>query len=64
MDEKDKEKAIYDYLTDNCQYDMDALEDAKQNDFQKTEDNRFEDSFNGYGILANPMHMRINCYVS
>lgn len=53
MDEKEKEKAIYDYLTDNCQYDMDALEDAKQNDFQKTEDNRFEDSFNGYGILVN-----------
>lgn len=53
MDAKDKEKAIYDYLTDNCQYDMDALEDAKQNNFQKTEDNRFEDSFNGYGILVN-----------
>lgn len=53
MNEQDKEKAIYDYLTENCQYDMEALEDAQKNNFQKTEDNRFEDSFNGYGILVN-----------
>lgn len=53
MDEREKEKAVYDYLTMNCQYDTDALEDAQENNFQKTDDNPFEDSFNGYGILVN-----------
>lgn len=52
MNETDKEKAIYDYLTEHCQYDTEALEDAQKNNFQKTEENRFEDSFNGYGILV------------
>lgn len=53
MSAEEKEKAIYQYLTDNAQYDTEALEDAKKNNFQKTEDNHFEDSFNGYGILVN-----------
>lgn len=53
MSTEEKEKAIYQYLTDNAQYDTEALEDAKKNNFQKTEDNSFEDSFNGYGILVN-----------
>lgn len=53
MSPQEKEKAVYDYLTQQCQYDTDALEDARKNNFKKTEDNQFEDSFNGYGILVN-----------
>lgn len=53
MSLEEREKAIYDYLTEQCQYDTDALEDARKNNFQKTEDNSYEDSFNGYGILVN-----------
>lgn len=53
MTTEEKEQAIYQYLTDNAQYDTEALEDAKKNNFQKTEENPFEDSFNGYGILVN-----------
>ncbi len=52
MDTQEKEKAVYDYLTEHCTYDHDALEDARKNNFKKTENNRFEDSFNGYGILV------------
>lgn len=53
MSEEEKEDAIYRYITDHGQYDTEALEDAKKNNFQKTEDNSYEDSFNGYGILVN-----------
>lgn len=53
MSTEEKEQAIYQYLTDNAQYDTEALEDAKKNNFQKNEENQFEDSFNGYGILVN-----------
>ena len=53
MSETEKENAIYQYMEDNTQYDTAALEDAKKNNFQKTEDSTYEDSFNGYGILVN-----------
>lgn len=53
MSAEEKESAIYQYLTDHGQYDTEALEDAKKNNFQKTEDSSYEDSFNGYGILVN-----------
>lgn len=53
MDPEEKERAIYQYLTDNAEYDTAALEDARMNNFKKTENNEYEDSFNGYGILVN-----------
>ncbi|MCM1246574.1 MAG: hypothetical protein NC293_13105 [Roseburia sp.] len=53
MSAEEKENAVYQYLTDHGQYDTEALEDAKKNNFQKTEDSSYEDSFNGYGILVN-----------
>jgi len=53
MSEIEKENAIYQYMENNTQYDTAALEDAKKNNFKKTEDNTYEDSFNGYGILVN-----------
>ncbi len=53
MSELEKENAIYQYLESHAQYDTAALEDAKKNDFKKTNDGQYEDSFNGYGILVN-----------
>lgn len=53
MKPEEKESAIYQYLTDHAQYDTAALEDAKKNNFKKTDNNEYEDSFNGYGILVN-----------
>ena len=53
MSDDEKRLAIYDYLEANCRYDTDALADAENNDFKKTEDGTYEDSFNTYGILVN-----------
>lgn len=53
MNTEEKESAIYRYLTDHAEYDTEALQDAKKNNFRKTENNSYEDSFNGYGILVN-----------
>ncbi len=53
MKPEEKERAIYQYLTDYTRYDTAALEDARKNNFKKTESSEYEDSFNGYGILVN-----------
>lgn len=53
MSEEEKQLAIYGYLEKNSSYDYEALEDAKKNNFIKTADADYEDSFNAYGILVN-----------
>lgn len=53
MSDDDKRLAIYTYLEDNCEYDNDALEGAKNSGYVKTQDSTYEDSFNVYGILVN-----------
>ena len=53
MSDEEKRLALYSYLEENCEYDNEALEEAEKNGFTKTNDNKFEDSFNAYGILVN-----------
>lgn len=53
MSDDEKRLAIYTYLENNCVYDNEALEAAKNNNFIKTEDNTYEDSFNSYGAIVN-----------
>lgn len=52
MSELDKELAINQYLCDTAEYDMEALENAEENDFV-TVDEKFNDSFTPYGVLLN-----------
>ena len=44
--------AINQYLCDTAEYDMDALENAEENDFAGV-DAKFNDSFTPYGVLLN-----------
>lgn len=50
MTDLEKELAINQYLCDTIEYDMDALENAEQYDYAKT-DPEFRDSFTAYGAL-------------
>lgn len=52
MSELDKELAINQYLCDTAEYDMDALENAEENNFE-TVDEKYNDSFTPYGVLVN-----------
>ena len=52
MTELEKEMAINQYLCDTAEYDMDALENAEENDFAGV-DAKFNDSFTPYGVLLN-----------
>ncbi|MEI5993928.1 transglutaminase domain-containing protein [Candidatus Enterococcus mansonii] len=52
MTDLEKEYAINQYLCDNAEYDMKALESAEKNDF-KTVDEKYNDSFTPYGVLIN-----------
>lgn len=52
MNDSEKQLAIYEYLENNGSYDYDALENAKSNNYTKTDSADFEDSFNAYGILV------------
>lgn len=52
MTELEKEMAIKQYLCDIAEYDMDALENAEENDFAGV-DEEFNDSFTPYGVLLN-----------
>lgn len=52
MSDLEKSLAINQYLVDTAEYDMAALENAEENNFQFV-DARFNDSFNAYGILIN-----------
>ncbi len=52
MDISAKTDAIYNYLVNNAVYDNEALEDAEKNNFKKTRNSEFEDSFNTYGVLV------------
>jgi len=47
-----KELAINQYLCDIAEYDMAALENAEENNFE-TVDEQFDDSFTPYGVLIN-----------
>ena len=51
MNDSEKRRAIYNYLEANTSYDDAALENAEQNNFQKT-DEKYRDSFSTYGILV------------
>lgn len=53
MTEREKAAAIYSYLEKSSVYDKEALADAEEKGFKKSENNPFEDSFNTYGILVN-----------
>ena len=52
MSELEKELAINAYLCEIAEYDMEALENAEENDFE-TVDEEFNDSFTPYGVLIN-----------
>lgn len=52
MSDDEKRLAIYNYLVDNAEYDMDALEDCKENGYVKQKGNKHEDAFNAYGVLV------------
>jgi len=52
MTDLDKSFAINRYLIENSEYDWEALREAERNDFQFVDD-RFNNSFNAYGILIN-----------
>lgn len=52
MSDDEKRLAIYNYLVDNADYDMDALEECKKSGYEKKKDNKYEDSFNAYGVLV------------
>lgn len=52
MTELEKELAINQYLCDTAEYDMEALENAEENNFTEA-DEEFNDSFNPYGVLLN-----------
>lgn len=52
MSDEEKRMAIYKYLEDNCEYDYDALENAKENGYKKSADDPYEYAFNTYGILV------------
>jgi hypothetical protein len=51
MTDDEKRLAIYDYLNEHTRYDVEALDDAKRNNFENV-DARFNDSFNTYGIMV------------
>lgn len=51
MGDEEKQRAIYDYLNDNAQYDDDAADNAERNQFKKV-DGRYADSFETYGVLV------------
>lgn len=53
MTDEEKRRALYDYLSESCEYDNDALKNAEENNFVKTDDSTYEDSFNSYGIIVN-----------
>lgn len=53
MTDTEKQLALYQYLENNSVYDYDALENAKENNYKKISDSKFEDSFNAYGVLVN-----------
>ena len=52
MSELDKEFAINQYLCDTAEYDMEALNNAEENDFAYVDD-EFLDAFTPYGVLIN-----------
>lgn len=52
MDDEQKILALYNYLVNNAVYCNEALEEAKKNNYVKTENSEFEDSFNTYGVLV------------
>ena len=52
MTELEKELAINQYLCDTAEYDMEALENAQENDFAEV-DEEFNDAFTPYGVLLN-----------
>ncbi|MEJ8734108.1 transglutaminase domain-containing protein [Mediterraneibacter sp. ICN-202921] len=52
MTELEKELAINQYLCDTAEYDMDALENAEENNFVGV-DEKFNDAFTPYGVLLN-----------
>lgn len=52
MSELEKEMAINQYLCDTAEYDMAALGNAGENDFEDVDD-EFNDSFTPYGVLLN-----------
>lgn len=52
MTELEKELAINQYLCDTAEYDMEALENAEENNFAGV-DEEFNDSFTPYGVLLN-----------
>lgn len=52
MSDEEKRLAIYEYIENNSEYDMDALEDCKNNGYMKEKGNKYEDSFNAYGIIV------------
>lgn len=51
MSDYEKEIAINNYLCETAEYDMDALDNAMENDMYPDEE--FDDSFTPYGILVN-----------
>ena len=52
MTELEKELAINQYLCDTAEYDMDALENAEENNFVGV-DEKFNDALTPYGVLLN-----------
>ena len=52
MTDYEKVVAIWDYLEDNTEYEIEAYEYAKQNNFSMEGSTGFENTFNTYGILC------------
>lgn len=52
MSQDEKRLAIYEYLENNSEYDMEALEDCESKGYMKQKDDKFEDLFNAYGIIV------------
>ena len=53
MNDEEKCRALYDYLNDNTVYDQAAVEEARKNNFKKSDGwKEAEDAFNAYGIIV------------
>lgn len=52
MTDEEKRLAIYQYFEENCSYDSKAVIESKKNGYVKSANDKYEDSFNAYGIIV------------
>lgn len=52
MTEEERRRAVYSYLESSAEYDDNALEYAKENNYIKTGENEYEYAFNTYGVIV------------